>query len=207
MAVHCCLSAELPKPGYARTYLKVSRSLPGTTEEMKVRTTEGNVATLIVKKRNHTNANPSYSPQFYKIPTIDPSVRQRSSRTLKFEDAFSLQNRPLTLLPQQPLLRTNVGANRMINLNSKHVPEEVTVTTQVGVKTAPKESTVVIDKDGIPVVYGRRVPDDPIDKFQTWRNARVINNKLVPNDQNRNPAVVSLNEKKIQKRHDETSSR
>ncbi|KAK2588375.1 hypothetical protein KPH14_004389 [Odynerus spinipes] len=77
------LAADLPKPGYARTVLKVSRSLPGETEELKIRTSEGNLATLIVKRREKsptignddggiTSKNIDVNQNEENVTTLDP---------------------------------------------------------------------------------------------------------------------------------------
>lgn len=39
-----------------------------------------------------------------------------------------------------------------------------------------------IDVQGVRVIVGQRVPDDPEDKLFTWRNGRVIKGMFVPND-------------------------
>ncbi|XP_066588936.1 uncharacterized protein [Prorops nasuta] len=304
---------DVPKPSYARTMLKVSRSLPGETEEVRVRTSEGNLATLIVKRReksgpehnatktaevstkNHSehqqnvrsnsssverereanityetiehsrkkeevqkseerqveeirakvssadktealrkdrsssNKNLDAGGTFRKDVTVDRAIDygrwtplSKDGRALVVEPiSDEYQNwRPLPVNPEvtasserasyaryypgnlviarnldtnaereksyatfphqpRPLTRTNIGANLSKNRDAKNVPAEVVVRSEINVKPVPKRAGLSLDVDGTPIIEGKRVPDEPIDKFQTWRNARVIDNKLV----------------------------
>lgn len=299
--------ADLPKPSYARTMLKVSRSLPGETEERKVLTSEGNVATLIIKRRDkstleqQTPNEPPRTLQNPQSPTLSenvtsPNVSKTKEDVRKLEEAqieqlrvklsdtegrksfskhenvsasITEEARPVnegnidygnwtplgtdgravrleestseeayqswkpvqsdlkttteertnyarfdpafptgglllprhfqdrsqrklqlagqgeerpryTFLPHQiRSTRTNIGANASKNRDGKNVPAEVVIRSEINVKSSTKRSPMTLDTDGTPVIHGKRVPDEPLDKVQTWRNARVINNKLI----------------------------
>ncbi|XP_020710559.2 uncharacterized protein LOC105690470 [Athalia rosae] len=304
-----CSTGVPPSPSYTKTMLKVGRSLPGETEEVKVRTSEGGLATLIVKRRERvnqpevfSNANQNESNQssfmaggsqgrdeeaqkrvekehiarirdqveLTVLREVNPVNEQGKSEVKNFSQSgsgsvdhgswiplgskgrvlaerneeiytswkpveaeqkttndertshskYSKRNfqhqgslsaerhspedrnernllfvnlnpqkiignedqRAQGFLPSQPrpLTRTNIGANIHKNRNGKNVPPEVIIRSVVNVKPSAKRTPMTLDADGIPTIHGQRVPDDPMDKIQTWRNARVINNKLIP---------------------------
>ncbi|KAL7300008.1 hypothetical protein TKK_0007320 [Trichogramma kaykai] len=330
-------ASNMPRPSYARTMLKVSRSLPGETEEVKVRTSEGNLATLIVKRREKTIAGnelsarsiretttsterpaseasspkveassttttttTTSSPWFvaetstpaptsatpttradattastiraaptsttigYHSVDVDPwssqiktwtrasseksapveeprnwvpvnrgwqpveqqqqqpsgedEARKSFATWLVADDTGSARSFQLVpsddgstekvvryaFLPYEPKTRTNVGANLLKNRDAKNVPPEVVVRSEINIKPQPgqpgqqqpqqpqaeaKRLPPILNADGSITIHGRRVPDDPIDKIQVWRNARVINNQLVTDPNVPSPTV------------------
>lgn len=71
--------------------------------------------------------------------------------------------------------------NQVTNATAKEIPIPEPVNVSHGFKMedgAVRGPRIEMDFDGVPIVHGVVMPDDPTDT-QIWRNARVLNNKLI----------------------------
>lgn len=85
----------------------------------------------------------------------------------------------------------NLIANATSTTTAIPIPDPVDVTHGVSVSQGGEVPRVEIDHDGIPLVHGVIMPDDPEDKT-VWRNARVLNNVLVGQQQQQQSAGSDL---------------
>lgn len=100
----------------------------------------------------------------------------------------------------QPISTGSYSESNFVPIQSKFVerklvPEPITITSSLSLGSQSSDNAendenrqsrkLYVDRDGIPVITGIRVPDDESDR-QVWRNARVINGILVPYAKNHN---------------------
>ncbi|KAF5281961.1 hypothetical protein FQA39_LY00485 [Lamprigera yunnana] len=192
------LSAEAgeigkPQAAVARTEIRVAKNLnPDEMQTLNVMTRDGNVAQLIVKRRD---AKSKFGSPTRNAPTKDEPFytawNNGQPTYLKSENYGMVKN-----TTNEKPTRNNFG-----NANARlpYVPNPVNVRSgDIFVKPANSKkkgrSFMEIDSDGIPIVHGVRVPDDESDE-KVWRNARVINGELVPYEKGyKPPAAVPLGE-------------